>query len=482
MGSLEELRRRACKRPLLADGLAAALLFVVSLLALATTGRAPHHALPSLASVHPAALVVAAVACGVLLLQRARPRATLAVSVCCGVAYAALGYDLNPLLLAPILSAICTLALDTDRRTAWLGASAAAVVLVASDMALGPGSWLEPLKLSVLAWTGMATAGADALRSRRAYIAAIRERAERAERTREEEARRRVAEDRIRIARELHDVVAHHIALINAQAGVAVHLAAEIPAPVRAALEHIRDASHEALQELKATVGLLRQSDDDDPIAPLEPAPGVAQLPELLAAFARAGLDVSFEQVGEPRTLPPAVDLTAYRIVQESLTNVSKHAGVPTARVQVYFGDERLAVRIQDDGRSAPLRGHAGYTGTGGGSGHGGTGHGLTGMRERAAVVGGTLTAGRDPWGGFRVAADLPLRPTAPCAATPGGPAPADPALADPAPSSPAPGRPAPSRPATGTPAPGGPAPAATAATAANAPVALTATPAGADA
>ena len=418
MGTLEDLRQRACRRPLLADGLAAALLFALSLAALGSTHPASRRALPSLGPVDPAAAAVAAVACGVLLLRRTRPRVALGIGVGCGAAYAALGYDLNPLLVSPVVAAICALALDTDRRTAWLGAGAAAAVLVASDMALGPGSWLEPQKLSVLAWTGMATAGADALRSRRAYIVAVQERAERAERTREEEAHRRVAEDRIRIARELHDVVAHHIALINAQAGVAVHLADEIPAPVRAALEHIRDASHEALQELKATVGLLRQS--DDPSAPLEPAPGLAQLPELLGSFARAGLDVSFERIGELRPLPPAVDLTAYRIVQESLTNVSKHAGVATARVQVYVGDERLAIRVEDDGRTAPMLSHPG-------PGRG-TGHGLTGMRERAAVVGGTLSAGRDPWGGFRVAADLPLRPASPLeaaiAAEPAGTAP----------------------------------------------------------
>ena len=415
---MEHWRQRASKRPLLTDGLAAALLFVLSLTAAAMAARHSRHELPQLSSVHPATALVAAVACGALLLRRTRPRAVLAVTVACAICYAYLGYDFNPVLLSPVVGAICTLALDTDRRTAWFGTGVAAVVLVSTNMALAPGSWLEPQKLSVLAWTGLAAAAADAMRSRRAYISAIRERAERAERTREEEAHRRVAEDRIRIARELHDVVAHHIALINAQAGVAVHLSDEIPPQVRAALEHIRDASHEALQELKATVGLLRQS--DDPTAPLEPAPGLAQLPELLASFARAGLDVSYERVGEPRPLPPAVDLTAYRIVQESLTNVSKHAGVATARVQVYVGDERLAIRVEDDGRTAPMLSHPG-------PGRG-TGHGLTGMRERAAVVGGTLSAGRDPWGGFRVAADLPLRPASPLeaaiAAEPAGTAP----------------------------------------------------------
>ncbi|QMU75032.1 sensor histidine kinase [Streptacidiphilus sp. PB12-B1b] len=401
MGAVDAVRRQTARRTTLADRLGVLLLFVLSVAASAMSARPSRHALPTLGSIHPATVVVAAIACGVLTAQCRRPRATVAVTVGCAIAYTLLGYGLEPVLLSPVLAALCGLALHTDRRTAWMGATAAAVVLVASQMVLAPGSWLEPQKLSVVAWTGMAAAAGDAVRSRRAYIAAIKERAERAERTREEEARRRVAEDRIRIARELHDVVAHHIALINAQAGVAVHLADEIPAPVRAALEHIRDSSHDALQELKATVGLLRQS--EDPSAPLEPAPGLDQLPELLASFARAGLHVTLEQVGGVRPLPPAVDLTAYRIVQESLTNVSKHAAVPTARLQLYFDADRLAIRIEDDGRTAPLRSYPGH-------GHG-TGHGLTGMRERAAVVGGTLTAGRDPWGGFRVAADLPLRP-----------------------------------------------------------------------
>jgi signal transduction histidine kinase len=402
MGVMETWRRRMSRRPVLADSLAALLLFVLSLGASAMMARHTPHSLPSLQSVHPATVAVAAVACSVLLARRRRPRAVLAVTVVCGVLYAALGYNMNPVLLSPVVLTLYTVAVSTDRRTAWTSAAVSAAVLMGSDMAVGPGSWLAPQKLTTLAWTGMAVAVGDAVRSRRAYITAITDRAERAERTREEEARRRVSEDRIRIARELHDVVAHHIALINAQAGVAVHLADQLPPQVRTALEHIRDTSHEALQELKATVGLLRQS--DDPAAPLEPAPGVAQLPELLSSFSRVGLEVKLDQIGEVRPLPPAVDLTAYRIVQESLTNVSKHAGVPTARVQLYFSQEQLSIRVEDDGRSAPMRpyGEPGATR--------GTGHGLTGMRERAAVVGGTLTAGRDPWGGFRVAADLPLR------------------------------------------------------------------------
>jgi DNA-binding CsgD family transcriptional regulator len=136
MGPVVELRQRASRRPLLADGLAAALLFALSLTAAAIADRTSRRVPPSFGSVPAGTVVVAAVACGVLLLRRKRPRATLAVSVCCAAAYLALGYDLNPVLVSPVVAAICTLALDTDRRTAWLGASAAALVLVASDLRL----------------------------------------------------------------------------------------------------------------------------------------------------------------------------------------------------------------------------------------------------------------------------------------------------------------------------------------------------------
>ncbi len=402
MGANGWWRRVSPGRAVVLDAVAALLVFGMLLAAAAMVARPSRHVLPTLDSLHPAAVALAAASCGTLLLRRHRPWAALALALVCGVLYALAGYNMNPVLMLPSAVALYTVAVRTDRRTAWGTAAGSAAVLAGAEIALGPGNWLEPQNFSVLAWAAAAAAVGDAVRSRRAYIAAIEERAERAERTREEEAARQVAEDRIRIARELHDVVAHHIALINAQAGVAIHLAGEIPAPVLGALEHIRDASHEALQELKATVGLLRASDESG--VPLEPAPGIAQLPELLASFARAGLTVSLELQGEVRPLPPAVDLTAFRIVQESLTNVSKHAGVPTARVQLFFGPEQLAIRVEDDGRTAPMR--SSYQSQG-------QGHGLTGMGERAAVVGGTLTAGRDPWGGFRVAADLPLRPGA---------------------------------------------------------------------
>jgi signal transduction histidine kinase len=416
MGAIDMWRRGAARRPGPAEWLAALALLLLSLAAAAVVAWRTRHRMPTLDFLHPGLVAVTVLSTVAFLIRVRRPKGALALAVACGVGYAGLGYALNPVLILPLVITLFAVAVATDRRTAVLSAGITASVLIAAEMAVGPGSWTEPLKLSILAWSGMAAAAGDAVRSRRAYVSAVEERAERAERTREQEARRRVAEDRIRIARELHDVVAHHIALINAQAGVVVHLMEDLPEPVRTALEHIRDTSHEALQELKATVGLLRQS--DDPSAPLEPSPGLDQLPELLASFARAGLDVELQQGGDVRPLPPAVDLTAYRILQESLTNVRKHAGVPSARVRLFFSEDQLAIRVEDRGRTAQLKPWS-------------NGHGLTGMRERASVVGGTLTAGRDPWGGFRVTADLPLRspgnpapPTAPAEAAPATPVP----------------------------------------------------------
>jgi signal transduction histidine kinase len=230
-------------------------------------------------------------------------------------------------------------------------------------------------------------------RGRREYIAQVEQRAIDAERTREEEARRRAGEERLRIARELHDVLAHSISVINVQAGVAVHLLDRQPDQARAALLTINEASKEAMRELRATLGLLRQSDDVDPRAP---APGLARLDELVDTARAAGLDVTVATTGEQEDLPPAADLAAYRIVQESLTNVNRHAGATHVALSIIHRPNEVELTIEDDG--------AGVTA--------GTrlrpGNGLLGMRERAAAVGGELDAGPLPGGGFRVRARLP--------------------------------------------------------------------------
>jgi signal transduction histidine kinase len=258
----------------------------------------------------------------------------------------------------------------------------------------------------------MAAAAGDAVRSRRAFVDAIRERAERAERTREQEALRRVAEERLRIARDLHDVVAHHIALVNVQAGVASHVMDKRPDQAKEALAHVREASRSALNELRATVGLLRQS--GDPEAPTEPAPGLARLDDLLGTFRAAGLPVDLVRSDDDLRLQAAVDLAAYRIIQEALTNVQKHAGPGAkAEVSVLRVSRNLEVTVLDNGGSGDAakseEDKAARTSHDKPEAEPEGGHGLIGMRERVSALGGSCTTGPRYGGGFRVHAILPL-------------------------------------------------------------------------
>ena len=237
--------------------------------------------------------------------------------------------------------------------------------------------------VAVVVFAGIAVA------NRRAYMASIQERAE-------QDARRRVDEERLRIARELHDVVAHTMATINVQAGVAAHVLSSRPEAAAESLQAIKAASKEGLKELRAILNVLRQADDADPT---QPAPGTAQLEDLIAGARRAGLETTFTVTGEPVPLPTAVDLAAYRIVQESLTNAIRHAGPATAAVSLDYRRGELRIDVTDTGRGQPAGVAAGQSG----------GHGLAGMRERAATVGGTVETGPGPGGGFRVAARLPF-------------------------------------------------------------------------
>jgi signal transduction histidine kinase len=236
---------------------------------------------------------------------------------------------------------------------------------------------------------------ASTTRFRHDYLAAVRKRAEYAERSREEEARHRVAEERVRIARELHDVVAHHLALANAQASTAAYLAQNRTDQVQGILNELAGTTSAALRELKATVGLLRHPDDTS--SPLDPAPGLGQLPELTAAFASAGLAVDVAVDGEEQPLSPGVDLTAFRIVQEALTNVTKHATTKAASVRLAYGEDRLTITVTND--AAPAK-HS----------PAGDGFGIVGMRERVQSAGGQFQAGLHPEGRFTVASELPIR------------------------------------------------------------------------
>jgi signal transduction histidine kinase len=225
-------------------------------------------------------------------------------------------------------------------------------------------------------------------RNRRAYLAEARARTLAAEQRAEEEARRRATEERLRIARELHDVLGHHLSLINVQASAALHR----PDPTRSeqALVAIKQTSKETLRELRTTLGILRQ----EGAAPTAPAPGLNRLDELVTMAGRSGLEIRTE-LTETRPLPPEVDLAAYRIVQEALTNVTRHAGATTAVIRVRPDRDDLLVEVEDDGTGAPDP----------------PGSGILGMGERARALGGSLTTGPGSNGGFQVRARLPLRP-----------------------------------------------------------------------
>ncbi|WP_052865771.1 sensor histidine kinase [Streptomyces niger] len=360
----------------------------------------------------PATVLLAVLACAALVLRRRYPRSVLAVTCAMTLTelVTATSQPRAPIAAASVI-AVFTVASRTDRPTTWRIGALTVLVLTAAAMLTGSRPWYAQENLAIFAWTGMAAAAGDAVRSRRAFVAAIEERAERAERTREEEAGRRVAEERMRIARELHDVVAHHIALVNVQAGVASHVMDSRPDQAKQALAHVREASRSALEELRATVGLLRQS--DDPQAPTEPAPGLGVLDQLIDGFVRAGLPVELElPPGSPEGLPASVDLTAYRIVQEALTNVHKHAGDGArATVRIVRSAEALTLTVLDDGGGRPPapRPRPGdrtepEERTDGG------GHGLIGMRERVAALRGSVETGPRPAGGFKVRVRLPLQ------------------------------------------------------------------------
>jgi len=246
---------------------------------------------------------------------------------------------------------------------------------------------------------GAAALLGETVRSRRLRLAEVQDRLRRVEMEREREAARRVAEERLRIARELHDVLAHTISVISVQAGLALDVLEDSPAEARTALGAIRAASRAAMIELKSTVGMLRAGDEAS--APRSPPAGLDQLDQLLTMVRDAGLRVDLTVMGERRPLPAAIDRAAYRIVQETLTNVLGHAGASCVSVAISYERAALTLTIADNGRGpasdqpAPL------------------GHGLVGMTERAVMLGGRLHAGPRPGGGFLVQARLPTEEAA---------------------------------------------------------------------
>ncbi|MCW2912098.1 MAG: Signal transduction histidine kinase [Actinomycetia bacterium] len=388
MNRLTEARRAALSHPLLLDGLIAAATYVLALVVPVIHPKAESGPL-TLTTV-----LLGAVVCGALVFRRRWSRTVLVVATAGMTVYLALGGLRSPLMLATMI-ATYTVALGSSRRTTLWMTTVVAVILAGAGILFGDTSWISSEIVGLVAQTALAAAVGEAVRSRRAYVTAIEERALRAERTREEEAGRRVMEERLRIARELHDVLAHHIALINVQAGVAAHVMETEPVQAREALTHIRVAGRAALDELRTTVGLLRQPNSPEGLA-TDPAPGFDRLPKLIASFEASGLLVEQHVEGKARELPATVDLTAYRVVQEALTNVSKHSGGASAVLHIGYGPGELRLEVTDDG--------IGCDGAADG-----TGHGLLGMRERALSVGGTFSAGPGPDGGFQVRTVLPF-------------------------------------------------------------------------
>jgi signal transduction histidine kinase len=298
------------------------------------------------------------------------------------------------------------------RRAAWAVITAAYV----SSLWLAPLIWGRPAAsaataLLVAAWLAVLVVAAEAIRMRRERGLAARTAVEL-------DSRNRASEERLRMARELHDVIGHHISLINVQAGVGLDLMDAQPEQARAALAAVRTVSRQALDELRAMLSALREAGEE---APRSPAPGLARLPDLIARTGAAGLAVTTDVAGVPRVLPTAVELAAYRIVQESLTNVARHAGPASVSVRIGYGEHDLSIEVTDDG--CPAAGHTVTGNSAGGQRSRGAGTGIPGMRERAAALGGRLDAGSRPDGGFGVHAVLPLGAAADGSAADGAPA-----------------------------------------------------------
>lgn len=317
--------------------------------------------------------------------RRIQPVAALGLAAAALAVYLAVGYPFGPVFLAPVL-ALCAAVTAGHRVAAYTITGIVFAALLLVHVAAHPG---EPFPLTGvagwLAWLIAVIAASEGWRARRERLAQVRA-------AREETERRRGSEERLRIAQELHDVLGHHVSLINVQAGVALYLMDDDPEQARTALAAIKQSSRELLHEMRMTLGVLRGVDE---LPPHQPVPGLARLDALVSDTSVAGLPVTLEIRGSSRDLPASVDMAAYRIVQEALTNTRKHAGPARASVVLQYDEHGLTVQIDDDGR-----------GTGSPASDGGSG--LSGMRERAQALGGTITAGPRAEGGFRVRAFLP--------------------------------------------------------------------------
>ncbi len=329
--------------------------------------------------------------------RRPRPVEVWGVALAANIIYFARDYPNGPA-PAPLLFALYTVALTDSRRRTLVATAVTMVSIVGVKLMFSDDGLSNPVSLAATGWAAAVVFKGLATRSHRENVASRQERAEQAERARleakDEEARRRTDEERLRIAREVHDVVSHNLAVIRVQAGVALHLLDQDKRPdhAREALEAIKQSSSDALADLRSTLGALRDGATDS----RGPVAGMARLQSLVDNATATGVTTELSVRGDLTALSPAVDLAAYRVLQESLTNVVRHAEARTAQVRVESCDGRLELEVTDDG-------------TAGAAGDTASGHGLTGMAERVGSLGGRVETGPRPGGGFRVWAVLPL-------------------------------------------------------------------------
>ncbi len=347
----------------------------------------------------------------VLAVRRSRPVPVFITTALASLAYYTIGFSDGPGWIGLFIALYTLTAYGDGRRSPVM--AGVGITVLATGWLIAAGD-IEPR--AAIGWvffriaaSVMATALGESVRSRRVIAAEALERARHAERTREEEARSRVDAERLRIAREVHDTVAHAIAIINVQAGVTAYLLDKQPERARGALVTIEQTSAQALHEMRAVLGVLRDPDNGR-----LPHPGLAQANALTAMAREAGLDIKLDVTSSTAPLPNTVDHTAYRILQESITNVIRHVGPTRVTVALKYGTDVLEVRVTDEGGRDASGDGAGGPRPPAGMGNGSPaqpGRGIVGMRERCGLLGGELTAGPRPGGGFEVKARLPLAP-----------------------------------------------------------------------
>ncbi|MFD9427142.1 MULTISPECIES: sensor histidine kinase [unclassified Streptomyces] len=346
--------------------------------------------------------------CTVVALRRRAPEKMLLLTILVGVVQLVLGIRPSFANFA-MLVIIFTVATVGER---WASRLALVCSLGAAGLAQlrwpegNTDTWVQSVVVAIIMTVPFVLAWVlgDSMRTRRAYFDQLEERAARLEREREAQSKVAVAAERARIARELHDVVAHNVSVMVVQADGAAYVMDAAPDQARQALETISSTGRQALAEMRRLLGVLRTGDTRES-GEYVPQPDVEQIEDLIEQVRQTGLAVDFKIEGTPRPLPSGVELTAYRIVQEALTNTRKHGGPDAgASVRLVYFDDGLGLLVEDDGRGAA---HELYED----GGADGAGHGMIGMRERVGMVGGTLDAGPRPGGGFRISALLPLKP-----------------------------------------------------------------------